>query len=254
MISNNLPLCKGYDQAIELELVKLHLDSLGYASDDIANMLNEGGLDMLKKVAKSALKKSIPAVAFGAATLGGMGKAQAEMPFGWKAGSGQPTATVAGMLGGALTGQQFAKTISRGTDAGKIGAGAGLVAGGALANYLSGSRAKQQPSSGSGGTGSQTGSQTGSGTGSQTGSAKQQGSSLRNDGETLRATEKDAEDAMQGGMEISAQKTSETPFATEDEDGMIKSPFSDFVFKKSATMQSGQTVWDPFFGKSFKIP
>lgn len=251
MIGNNLPLCTGYDRAIELELIKLHLDGLGYLPHEVTNMLNEGGLDMLKKAAKSALKKSIPAVAFGAATLGGMGKAQAEMPFGWKAGTGQPTATVAGMLGGALTGQQLAKSISRGTDAGKIGAGAGLVAGGALANYLSGSRAKQQPSSGARATSSQTGLATG--TGSQTGSAKQQGSSLRNDGETLRATETDEQD-VEGGMEISAQKSSETPVATEDEDGMIKSPFSDFVFKKSATMQSGQTVWDPFFGKSFKIP
>lgn len=253
MIRNNTPICTGYDRAIELELVKLHLESLGYLPHEVTNMLNEGGLDMLKKAAKSALKKSIPAVAFGAATLGGIGKAQAEMPFGWKAGTGQPTATVAGMLGGALTGQQLAKSISKGTDAGKIGAGAGLVAGGALANYLSGSRAKQQPASGAGAgaTGSQTG--LGTGTGSQTGSARQQGASLRNDGEALRATETDEQD-VEGGMEISAQKGSETPVATEDEDGMIKSPFSDFVFKKSATMQSGQTVWDPFFGKSFKIP
>jgi len=248
---NNHVVCRAYNEAIELELVKLQLNNLGYTSDDISNMLNEGGLDKLKKIAKGALKKTIPAIALGAAALGGASKAQAETPFGWRAGTGQPTATVAGMLGGALTGSQIGKSVSKGSDAGKIGAGVGLVAGGALANYLSGPKGKQQspqqvqqqtPSAYKAG---------GDFGGNEKGTAREKGPSLGNSIETVKGTEKDVE----GGMEFSAQKAGGMPSGIEDENGMVKSPFSDFVFsKKSPGIQSGQTIRDPFTGQSFKIP
>jgi len=254
---NNHVVCRAYNEAIELELVKLQLNNLGYTQDDITNMLNEGGLDKLKKIAKGALKKTIPAIALGAAALGGASKAQAETPFGWRAGTGQPTATVAGMLGGALAGSQIGKTVSKGSDASKIGAGVGLVAGGALANYLSGPKGKQQspqqvqqqtPSGYGKGTGSGTGNDFG---GNETGTAKEKGPSLGNEIETVKGTEKDVE----GGMELSAQKGGGMPSGIEDANGMVKSPFSDFVFsKKSPGIQSGQTIRDPFTGQSFKIP
>ena len=251
MDRNNHAICKAYNEAIELHLIKLQLNQLGYNQEDINNLLNEGGIEKLKKIARGALKKTIPAIALGAAALGGANKAQAETPFGWQAGTGQPTATVAGMLGGALTGSQIGKNVSKGSDAGKIGAGVGLVAGGALANYLSGSKSKSQPTQ-------QVQQQTpsaykagGDFGGNEKGTAREKGPSLGNNIETVKGTEKDVE----GGMELSAQKSSGMPSGIEDANGMVKSPFSDFVFsKKSPGIQSGQTIRDPFTGQSFKIP
>lgn len=245
---NNHVVCRAYNEAIELELVKLQLNNLGYTSDDISNMLNEGGLDKLKKIAKGALKKTIPAIALGAAALGGANKVQAETPFGWRAGTGQPTATVAGMLGGALTGSQIAKSVSKGSDAAKIGAGVGLVAGGALANYLSGLKGKQQSPQQQTPSAYEKGSDFG---GNEKGTAREKGPSLGNEIETVRGSEKDVE----GEMELSAQKGGGMPSGIEDANGMVKSPFSDFVFsKKSPGIQSGQTIRDPFTGQNFRIP
>ena len=247
-------ICKTYNQAVELQILKLELNNLGYTNQDITDLLNEGGLEGLKKIAKGALKKTIPAVALGAAALGGAGKAQAETPFGWRAGTGQPTATVAGILGGALAGSQIGKAVSKGSDAGKIGAGVGAVGGGLLANYLSGPKGiKQQQQT------QQAQPETrgyGKGGGDQAGSRGEQSgeqggpSNIETDYENVRGTEQDVE----GGMELSAQKGG-MPSGTEDANGMVKSPYSDFVFsKKSPGIQSGTVLRDPFTGQNFRVP
>jgi len=247
-------ICKAYNEAIELHLLKLQLNELGYTGEDIQNLLNEGGLDRLKKIAKGALKKTIPAVALGAAALGGASKAQAETPFGWRAGTGQPTATVAGMLGGGLAGSQIGKAVSKGSDAGKIGAGIGAVGGGLIANYMSGPKgSKQQPSQqqaqtqqkgyGSGG-GEEQGFR-GDSLGKPTGP-----SSVETDYEGVKGSPSDVE----GGMELSAQKGG-MPSGIEDSNGMVKSPYSDFAFsKKSPGIQSGTVLRDPFTGQNFRVP
>lgn len=247
-------ICKAYQEAVELHMLRLELNNLGYTSADIQELLNEGGLDKLKKIAKDALKKTIPAVALGAAALGGAGKAQAETPFGWRAGTGQPTATVAGALGGALAGSQIGKAVSKGSDAGSIGAGIGAVGGGLLANYLSGPKgSKQQPAQqkaqtqqkgyGSGG-GEQQGSR-GDSLGKPTGPSQ-----IETDYEGVKGEPSDVE----GGMELSAQKGG-MPSGIEDANGMVKSPYSDFVFsKKSPGIQSGTVLRDPFTGQNFRVP
>ena len=249
-------ICKAYNEAVELQLLKMELYNLGYNNQDITDLLNEGGLDKLKKIAKGALKKTIPAVALGAAALGGASKAQAETPFGWRVGTGQPTATVAGMLGGALAGSQIGKAVSKGSDAGKIGAGVGAVGGGLLANYLSGPKgSKQQPQQAyRQAEPEKTG--YGKGGGDNSGSAGEQlgkpsgSSQLETDYEGVKGTEKDVD----GGMELSAQKGG-MPSGTEDANGMVKSPYSDFVFsKKSPGVQSGTVLRDPFTGQNFRVP
>jgi hypothetical protein len=155
------------------------------------------------------------------------------------------------MLGGALAGSQIGKSVSKGSDAGKIGAGVGLVAGGALAYYFSGPKGKQQSPQQ---VQQQTPSAYGKGSdfgGNEKGTAREKGPSLGNEIETVRGSEKDVE----GGMEFSAQKGGGMPSGIEDANGMVKSPFSDFVFsKKSPGIQSGQTIRDPFTGQNFKIP
>ena len=257
---DDMHICKAYQEAVETHLLKLQLDGMGYSKEEVNQILNEAGLEGLKKFAKGAIKKTIPAVALGAAALApSKGQAQDFSRFGWREGTGQPTATVVGGLMGAGAGSQLARSISKGKDAPLIGAGAGLVAGGLLANYLSGPKGQQKQQApvqkaepekkgvGSGG-GDQPGSR-GDKEGKPTGPSKIQ---TDYDGLTTVPTDADAD----GSPEIKGTKQGKDIINVGVLDGnWIKSPYSDFsLSKNSPGIKSGDVMLDPIAGKRFKVP
>lgn len=257
---DDMHICKAYKEAIETHLLKLELNQLGYSQNEINQVLTEAGLEGLKKFAKGALKKTIPAVAMGAAALTpSKGQAQDFSKFGWREGSGQPTATVMGGLMGLGAGSQIAKRISKGSDAPWIGAATGLAAGGLMANYLSGPKGqpkqqepvkKSEPEKKSYGTG--TGEESGS-------SGKEEGkptgpSKLDTNYDKLTTVPSDSKE--EGGPEIRSAKKAlpEKSMGTLDKN-WIKSPYSDFMLSKfSPGIKSGDVMRDPLVGKNFVLP
>lgn len=257
---DDMHICNAYEQAIETHLIKLRLDSLGYSSDEINQILNEAGLEGLKKFAKGALKKTLPAVALGAAALSPTKASAQDMErFGWREGTGQPTKTVVGGLIGAGAGAGLARTISKGKDAPLIGAGAGLVAGGLLGNYFGGPKGqpKQQPAQqkaepekkGYGtGSGDQQGSR-GDAEGKPTGPSK-----MQTDYDGLTQVPNPSDD--DGSLEIAGTKQGKEIIQVGTMDrNWIKSPYSDFSLSKSSPgIKSGDIMLDPIAGKKFKVP
>lgn len=257
---DDMHICKAYQEAVETHLLKLELNQLGYSRDEINQVLNEAGLEGLKKFAKGALKKTIPAVALGAAALSpSKASAQDMERFGWRTGTGQPTATVVSGLMGAGLGSQIAKSVSKGKDAPLIGAGAGLVAGGLLGNYFSGpkgqpkqqtpvQKAEPEKKGYGAGTGDQQGSR-GDQEGKPTGPSKMQ---TDYDGLTQVPDPTDTD----GSPEIAGSKQGKEVIQVGTmNQNWIKSPYSDFsLSKNSPGIKSGDIMLDPIAGKRFKVP